>query len=414
MGAYWNLTLLWALAYPDYYNDFIRSQLLVYDDAGWLGDGLACSKYVSGVGTNMVSVVMAGAYQCGIRDFDVEKAYEAALKNELAWEDRPEGAGKTDVGAFVELGYAPFDDGSQPDLRPAGSTFSASHTLEYSFSSYAVAQWAKALGREADYERLMWLSKGWERLMDPDLKLIRPRRADGSFLERFNPLESWRGFQEGNAMQYTFFVPGDPVALVERVGRETFNTRLDSIFTAARASIFGGGKVVNAFSGLESPYNHGNQPSLHISWLFNYSGMPWLTQKWTRLICDEFYGTDGEHGYGYGQDEDQGQLGAWYVMAAMGLFDVQGGTSLRPTFQIGSPQFDRVVIRNGRGGRFVIETEANGPEDCYVQSATLGGKPLDRCWFFRDEMTDGATLRLKMGPEPNTHWGVAEAPSYSK
>lgn len=101
-------------------------------------------------------------------------------------------------------------------------------------------------------------------------------------------------------------------------------------------------------------------------------------------------------------------------MAAMGLFDVQGGTSLRPTFQIGSPQFDRVVIRNGRGGRFVIETEANGPEDCYVQSATLGGKPLDRCWFFRDEMTDGATLRLKMGPEPNTHWGVAEAPSYSK
>ena len=88
-GTYWNLTLLWALAYPDYYNDFIRSQLLVYDDAGWLGDGLACSKYVSGVGTNMVSVVMAGAYQCGIRDFDVEKAYEAALKNELAWEGRP-------------------------------------------------------------------------------------------------------------------------------------------------------------------------------------------------------------------------------------------------------------------------------------------------------------------------------------
>ena len=106
---------------------------------------------------------------------------------------------------------------------------------------------------------------------------------------------------------------------------EEFNARLDTIFTQARKTIFGGGKVAFAFSGLNSPYNHGNQPSLHIPWLFNFSGKPYLTQKWTRLICDEFYGTDGEHGYGYGQDEDQGQLGSWYVLSAMGLFDVQGG-----------------------------------------------------------------------------------------
>ena len=380
-GAYWNLEQLWALAYPEYYSDYIRSHLRVYEDAGWLGDGLACSKYVSGVGTNMVSILMAGAYQCGIRDFDIEKGYEAALKNELQLD---------------------------------GSPFGASHTLEYSFSAYAVAQWAKALGREEDYRKLMWLSRGWERLYDPSTGLIRPRTTDGEFIDNFNPLESWRGFQEGNAVQYTFFVPHDPEGLIAKVGSEAFCNRLDSIFTEARKSVFGGGKVVNAFSGLENPYNHGNQPSLHISWLFNFAGKPYLTQKWTRLICDEFYGTTGEHGYGYGQDEDQGQLGAWYVMAAMGLFDVQGGTCTRPTFQLGSPQFDRIVIRSGSGKRFTIETEGNTPEAYYIQSAELNGEPLDACWFYRDRMTDGGTLRLHMGTEPNPQWGAATAPACTK
>lgn len=416
-GAYWNLEQLWALAYPEYYSDYIRSHLRVYEDAGWLGDGLACSKYVSGVGTNMVSILMAGAYQCGIRDFDIEKGYEAALKNELQWEGRVEGAGKTDVGAFVRRGYSPYvpsNNGINDELQLDGSPFGASHTLEYSFSAYAVAQWAKALGREEDYRKLMWLSRGWERLYDPSTGLIRPRTTDGEFIDNFNPLESWRGFQEGNAVQYTFFVPHDPEGLIAKVGSEAFCNRLDSIFTEARKSVFGGGKVVNAFSGLESPYNHGNQPSLHISWLFNFAGKPYLTQKWTRLICDEFYGTTGEHGYGYGQDEDQGQLGAWYVMAAMGLFDVQGGTCTRPTFQLGSPQFDRIVIRSGSGKRFTIKTEGNTPEAYYIQSAELNGEPLDACWFYRDRMTDGGTLRLHMGTEPNPQWGAATAPACTK
>lgn len=408
-GGYWNLTTLWALAYPEYYNDFISSQLLVYKDAGWLGDGIATSKYVSGVGTNMVSIAFAGAYNSGIRGYDVETAYQAALKNELGWEGRIEGAGKTDVGQFVKRGYVPYDDSIYFGTHPEGSMFAASHTLEYSFSAYAVAQWAKALGRTEDYGTLMELSRGWEKIFDDSLKLVRPRLADGSFIDNFNPLESWRGFQEGNAMQYTFFVPQNPTGLVEKIGQETFNQRLDSIFTESRKSIFGGGKVVNAFSGLQSPYNHGNQPSLHISWLFNFSGKPYLTQKWTRLICDEFYGTDGEHGYGYGQDEDQGQLGAWYVISAMGLFDVQGGSCGRPTFQIGSPQFDRIEIRlsdvNAKGKKFVIKTVDNGPDSYYVQSATLNSKPLDRCWMYRDQLYNGGTLKLKMGATPNEGWG---------
>ena len=414
-GGYWNLTPLWALAYPEYYSDFISSQLLVYQDAGWLGDGIACSKYVSGVGTNMVSIAMAGAYQSGIRNYDIEKAYEASLKNELEWQDRIEGAGKTDVGQFVKLGYVPFDTSVFYGTHPGGSQFSASHTLEYSFSAYAVAQWAKALGKEDDYARLMELSRGWEKLFNDSLKLIHPRNAEGQFIDNFNPLESWRGFQEGNSMQYTFFVPQNPSGLVGRVGKDLFNHRLDSIFTVARDMVFGGGKVVNAFSGLASPYNHGNQPSLHISWLFNFSGKPWLTQKWTRLICDEFYGVTGEHGYGYGQDEDQGQLGSWYVLAAMGLFDVQGGVCQRPTYQLGSPQFERIEIdlkgHQNAGRKFVIETKGNGPGQYYVQSATLNGNPFEQCWLYRDELYKGGKLELQMGAEPNEQWGVEAAPA---
>ena len=104
-GAFWNLTQLWALAYPEYYSDWVQSQLLVYKDAGWLGDGIACSKYVSGVGTNFTGLAIASAYNCGIRDFDVNLAYEAALKNEIGWEGRIEGAGKMDVSQFIQKGY---------------------------------------------------------------------------------------------------------------------------------------------------------------------------------------------------------------------------------------------------------------------------------------------------------------------
>jgi alpha-1,2-mannosidase, putative len=409
-GGYWNLTPLWALAYPDYYNDFVNSQILVYKDSGWLGDGIATSKYVSGVGTNMVSIALAGAYQSGIRNFDVETAYQAALKNELGWKDRVAGAGKMDVKQFVEKGYVPYENSIYYGTHSGGSSFSASHTLEYSFSAYAVAQWAKSLGHVADYKKLIGLSKGWEKLFDDSLKLVRPRITTGEFIDHFNPLESWRGFQEGNSLQYTFFVPQDPNRLIEKVGKDIFNHRLDSIFTEARKSIFGGGKVINAFSGLESPYNHGNQPSLHIPWLFNFSGKPYLTQKWTRLICDEFYGTTGEHGYGYGQDEDQGQLGAWFVLTAMGLFDVQGGTCEHPTYQLGSPLFDRIEIKlnkiNAKGKSFIIETTGNARSAYYVQSATLNGKPLNQCWLYRDELYKGGTLKMLMGTCPNEKWGM--------
>ena len=129
-GGQWNLIQLWALAYPEYLSDFIKTHLLVYQDAGWLGDGLACSKYVSGVGTNQVPLAIVAAYNCGIRDFDVQKGYEASLKNEITSENRIFGAGKMDVGKFVKYGYVPYIDSM--NLADELWKFSCSHTLEYS------------------------------------------------------------------------------------------------------------------------------------------------------------------------------------------------------------------------------------------------------------------------------------------
>ena len=413
-GGYWNLTQLWALAYPEYYADWVSSQLLVYQDAGWLGDGIACSKYVSGVGTNMVSIAFAGAYNSGIRNFDIDKMYAAARKDNLEWEGRIEGAGKMDVEQFVRNGYVPYVDDPGFVAHSGGATFSVSHTLEYGFSAYATAQLARQLGHEEDYRQLMELSDGWAKVFDDSLKLVRPRVPGGAFIDNFDPLESWRGFQEGNAVQYTFFVPQHPDSLIARLGEDVFNERLDGIFTEARKSIFGGGKTTYAFSGINSPYNHGNQPCLHEPWLFNFSGKPYLTQKWVRLICDEFYGTDGEHGYGYGQDEDQGQLGAWFVMSTMGLFDVQGGAPAEPTFQLGSPAFDKVTVHlnplNATGRKLVIETKGNGPEAYYVQGATFNGKPLDKNWLYRKDILAGGKLTLTMGTEPSDCWNASRPP----
>ena len=403
-GGYWNLTQLWALAWPEYYSDWVSSQLLVYKDAGWLGDGIACSKYVSGVGTNMVGLAIAAAYNCGIRDFDVQTAYEAALKNEIVGEGRPAGAGKLDVGQFVKLGYSPYDDALYMKTTPEGSGFSVSHTLEYCFSSYAVAQMAGALGKDADYELLSGLSEGWEKVFDPQTKLMRPRNMEGEFIKDFDPFAPWIGFQEGNAVQYTYYVPHHIEKLIEMVGRDEFNTRLDSTFLISRENVFGGGTTVDAFSGLHTYYNHGNQPNLHISGLFNFSGKPWLSQKWMRTICNEFYGTEGIHGYGYGQDEDQGQLGAWYVMASMGLFDVKGLTAPSPSFQVGSPLFDRITIRLNRdyypGKEFVIETSGNTPENLYIRSLELDGKPMDTVQLPFADVVKGGKLTVTLSDTP--------------
>lgn len=394
-GGQWNLGQLWILAYPEYASDYISSHLQVYKDSGWLGDGLANSRYVSGVGTNQLPLLINAAYQCGIRDFDVELAYEACRKNELDGENRPFGAGKSDTKEFVQYGYVPHIENA--DGPAEKFQFSASHTLEYSFTSWATAQLAKQLGKTEDYDKLMDLSRGWERIYDEKENFMHPKDADGHFVDNFDPMEVWRGFQEGNAWQYTFYVPHDAKQLVSKVGQEEFVARLDSIFTLSQKKIFSGGTEVGAFAGLKTLYNQGNQPCLHISWLFNEAGSPEKTQKWVRAILNEFYGTDGIHGYGYGQDEDQGQLGAWYVISSIGLFDVTGLNAIQPSFSLGNPLFSEVRIRLSdkyySGKEFVIKN-TQGNDTTFIHQFKLNGKALPDHHIPFADVVKGGTLEF--------------------
>lgn len=407
-GGYWNLTQLWALSYPEHYSNFVQTQLEIYKQRGWFGDGIANSNFVSGVGTNFVGLAIAAAYNIGLRDYDVPLAYQAIKKNELGYKNRLVGSGKMDLKSFLDNGYSPYMPADNMDV--SGSQFAASHTLEYSFSCFAAAQMAKSLGLKSDYKKLIKYSNGWKLIFDTTEKLIHPRDPNGNFIDKFDPYQPWRGFQEGNAIQYTFFVPQNPAGLISKIGKDSFNTRLNSIFETAQQNSFGGGKEIDAFAGVKSLYNHGNQPNLHISWLFDFSGKPWLTQKWTRAICNEFYGIEPIHGYGYGQDEDQGQLGSWYVMAALGLFDVKGFTDSRPIVEIGSPLFDKAAIELGNGKKLVIQAKNNTTENVFVQSVQWNGKPLDNCWMYRDELMKGGILIFVMGNRPNMKWGVKIPP----
>ncbi len=412
-GGFWNLSQLWALAYPDYFTEYIQSNIDFYKTRGWLHDGEAAGTYTNGVQTNFQGLLIASAYNCGIRDFDIQTGYEAAVKNELEYHGRNLGNGKYDLNYFVNNGYVPYKD----TVLSNGwkFNFGSSHTLEYCFSSYAVAQLAKSLGHDADYQKLMKQATYYRNLFDPETKFIRPKNMDGTFIEKFDPMKAWDGFQEGNAFQYTWYVPHDVAGLIQLMGKDEFNRRLGDLFTNAQPGKFGGGSdEINSFSGIEKQYNHGNQPCLHDSWLFNYSGQPWLTQKWTRAICNEFYGTEPLRGYGVGQDEDQGQLGAWYVMAAMGLFDVQGHASINPTFQFGSPLFDKITIRLDNkyytGKELIIETKNNAKDNVYIQSATFKGEKIENCWIDRNRLMTGGTLTFEMGAEPDTAWGIAKVP----
>jgi predicted alpha-1,2-mannosidase len=277
-----------------------------------------------------------------------------------------------------------------------------SNTLEYAYDDWTIAQMAKALGKEQDYNHFMERASFYKNAFDVSIGYVRPRHADGSWMQNFSPYSS-RGFVEGNSWQYTWFVPHDVQGLINLMGISEFNNRLEEGFENSSQSNFNA--TDDRFA--DYPINHGNQPNMQAAYLFNYSGKPWLTQKWVREIMENYYSADPYDGW-LG-DEDQGQMGAWYVMSAMGLFEMRGGAAVRPVYEIGSPVFDKITIHLNTdyypAERFVIEARNNSKENVYVQSATLDGEPLEKPWFYHTELVDGGTLILEMGPEPNRQWG---------
>lgn len=413
-GAFWNLTQLWTIAYPEVLDSYVHSTIdFSKHTGGWLHDGEAAGVYTNGVQTNFQGLVASAAYMAGVYKGDPEELWNVVWQNEMGYENRPDGAGRYDNEEFVKRGYVPLSD--YVLANGWTSNFGASHTLEYSFAAYAASQLAKSLGKTEEEKTLCQYAKSYRVLFDPETKTIRPKEKSGEFMADFDPMKAWLGFQEGNAVQYSWYAPHDIAGLVNLMGKDEFNRRLEETFDVASKTLYGGkAGEFDSFSGVEMLYNHGNQPCLHNSWLFNYSGQSWLTQFYTRDICNQFYGTEPTHGYGFGQDEDQGQLGAWFVMAAMGIFDVQGGTSIDATMQIGSPLFDKITIHLNpkyySGKQFVIEAENNTPKSYYVQSAMLDNEELDNCFFPLKSIQNGGTLKLQMGETPNKSWGVEDLP----
>lgn len=232
-------------------------------------------------------------------------------------------------------------------------------------------------------------------VFDPQVRFIRRRHADGSWVEPFDAFHletkgGWNrpGFVEGAAWIYTGFVPHDLPGLVELLGADQFNARLEEGFAKGYEDL-------------------GSEPNLQAPFLFNYSGKPWLTQKCSRVVLRDYF-EESPYTGGVGE-EDEGQLCAYYVLLAMGLFEMKGGCEIRPSYDLSSPLFDRVVIHldaNCYSGKtFTLEAQQNSTNNLYIQSAALNGRPLNEARLFHDRIIKGGRLSFNMGPKPNQNWG---------
>ena len=397
-NTFWNLNQVWNLTAPEWSSRWVKSQLAMYDACGWLAKGPAGMEYIPVMVAEHEIPLIVGAYQMGIRDFDTEKAFQAVHKMQTTPAQSVAGgfAGNRDIVHYMKYHYVPADKGR------------ASNTLEYSYDDWTVSQFAKALGKTQKYEEYLERSTWWRNMFDEDTGFARLKNSDGKWHTPFDPYRSGANKQyvEGNAWQLTFFVPQDMPGLIEALGRDRFLSRLEDGFTRSAETRFNAPNEKY----WDYPVVHGNQQSMHFAFLFNWANAPWLTQKWSREVLNRYYG------YGTGDaylgDEDQGQMSAWFVMAALGLFQTDGGCRVDPIYEIGSPIFPKVTInlggRYGRGDQIVITARNVSRKNKYVQRAFLNGKKLDRWWFPCSALLQGGELMLDMGSAPNKAWGVVE------
>jgi len=394
-NTFWNLNQFWNLVTPEWSNRWVNSQLAMYDASGWLAKGPAGMEYIPVMVAEHEIPLIVGAYQMGIRDYDTEKAFEAVKKMQTI-PGRKVGngfAGNRDLLPYLKYKYVPYDKGR------------FSNTLEYAFDDWTVAQFAKALGKQEEYEMFMDRGTWWKNVIDPETGFARMRKSDGEWFPDFDAYQSGANhhYVEGNAWQLTFFVPQDVPALAETIGKDRFIERLDWGFNESYKWRFNGPNDQY----WDYPVMQGNQQSMHFAFLFNWVDRPWLTQKWSRAIIDRYYGFGLANAY-LG-DEDQGQMSAWFIMASLGLFQTDGGCSINPVYEIGSPLYTKIEIdlgnRFGRGDKFIIKAENASRLNKYIQSARLNGEPLKEFKFPASELLKGGTLELEMGPEPNKEWG---------
>lgn len=376
-------------------NEFIETLLTKYDQGGVLPMWELVANYTGCmIGYHSIPVIV-DAYFKGIRDFDIEKAYKAIVEASVY---RTEGILFPSESVQQKLmpksklyneqmGYIPADLENQ----------SVSKALEYAYNDWCIAQMAKDLGKTDDYNHYMERSKRYTRYYDPETGFMRGKNQDGKWREPFDPRFSQHrkdDYTEGNAFQWSWFVPHDVNGLIQLVGgKEKFAEKLDTLFSTSSELV--GDEVSSDITGLIGQYAHGNEPSHHIAHMYNFVGQAWKTQQLTHQIMSELYFNDPN---GLAGNEDCGQMSAWYVLNAMGFYSFCPG---EPVYSIGRPVFDKVEISLPNGKTFTVKTNNNLSENQYVQSVKLNGKPLEIPFFSHEDILNGGIMEFEMGPNPN-------------
>lgn len=367
-------------------NDMVNSCLNIYEASGELPIWpLSAGETGTMIGYHAVSVI-ADAYMKGIRRFDAERALEAMM---VSSEKNKKGA-----DYYIQNGFIPSNIKKE----------SISCLLEFAYDDWCIARMAQDMGKEDVYEKYIQRSRNYIHVFDGSTKFFRPKRMDGNWEAPFNPMEVGRAYTEATAWQYRFFVPHDVSGMAQLFGgKEEFTAALDSIFTVETDSEID----LQDITGLIGQYVHGNEPSHHIAYLYNYVGQPWKTQEMTRRLLREMYAPTPEGIIG---NEDCGQMSAWYILSGLGFYSVCPGSN---EFALTSPLFEKAVIKLANGKTLTIL--ANHPKkNVYIAKVELNGREIDTNFITYSQLMEGGELRFTLSDKPDRERGTSdEASPYS-
>lgn len=391
-NSFWNLNGLWSILSPRIVDDWVTTQLEMFKHTGWTSKGPAGLEYSGIMEGSHETALLVAAYQKGIRK-DGEDIYKAVVKNVTEpGINHPCGGncGNPLLDVYIKQGYMPMEKGV------------VSKTLDYAYDDWCVSQLAFALGKKKEGKALLARSMNYKNVFHPEKKFVMRRDSLGNWDADFDVFSN-KGFIEGNSWQYSWYVPHDVPGLVGFLGKDLFNSRLEEGFIKSEKHKFAA-HVFDRTTGQSAEFyiNQGNEVNMCTPFLFNYSGKPWLAQKWSRAILDSFYGSTPYHGWE--GDEDEGQMGGWYVMSALGFFEMNGGASLQPELELTSPLFNKVTIHLDpdyyKGKTFTIEARNNSKENIYIQKAYLNGKELKHPRIPFAAIAAGGELVLEMADQP--------------
>ena len=374
---------LYTLLEPERVTDFVKSMIRQYEYYGYLpiwqlwGQDNYCM-----IGNHSIPVI-TDAILKGIPGIDMEKAYEAVYNSSVT--SHPN---------------SPFEVWEKYGFMPENiQTQSVSITLEQAFDDWCVAQLAAKLNKDADYQRFHKRSEYYRNLFHPKTKFFQSKNDKGEWIEPFDPYQyggnGGHPFTEGNAWQYFWYVPHNIQALMELTGgTKAFEQKLDTFFTSTYKSE----QMNHNASGFVGQYAHGNEPSHHVAYLYNFAGQPWKTQKYVSHILNTLYNSTSS---GYAGNDDCGQMSAWYVFSAMGFYPVNPADG---RYIIGSSLLDECTLKLAGNKEFRIRTIRKSPEDIYIQSVTLNGKKHKDFFITHQDIMNGGTMVFKMGKKPSG-WG---------